>query len=110
MAKATQIHTKHPSEKRNLAINCAGLLDGAEKLTGTPTFVASPGDLSFASARVNTTAATINGVSISEGRALLASVSGGTSNRQYDCTATCGTDSNPAQTVVVSFKLFVTAE
>lgn len=108
MAKATQIHTKHPGETRNLAIDCTELLDSDETFTGTPTFSAS--GLTFSGAKTNSTAATIRNRTVAVGKALQASVSGGTAGVEYRCEASCSTTATPAQTIVVEFRLLVSDE
>jgi hypothetical protein len=109
MAKAKEVPSKGPGEIRNGAISLAHLLETGEVLTGTPTVSATPSGLTFSNVAVNSTAITIDGVSVTAGEAIQFRVTGGSSGVLYTCTATCSTNSTPAQTVDVVFKLLVSA-
>lgn len=107
MAKATQVHTKHPSEVRNCSVSFANLLDTSELLTGTPTVTATPSGLTFGSQQVNASQLTVSGVAIPIGKAVQFRVSGGSSGVEYRLEVSCGTNASPAQTLVVECSLLV---
>ena len=112
--KAPQINEKTVSEVRNVAISFSGKLDSDELLTGTPTVVdcspPSPETLVFANIAVNTSILTINGVSVPVGEAVQFKVTGGVADTNYDIQINCGTDANPAQTLIGVAELRVKAD
>ena len=112
MSDAEQIHAKYVGETCNIAVGFIDVLDDGELLTGTPTVAEvsapSPG-LAFASAAVNTTAKTIDGISHAIGQAVVCSVSGGTAGARQ-IKITCSTDATPAQTRIKVIDLIVEAE
>lgn len=80
------------------AVSFVGQLDQGETLTGTPTVVASPGTLTVAAPRVNTTALTLNGRQVAIGKAVQFTASGGTAGVEYTVTVTVETSNG--QTLV----------
>lgn len=108
---APQRHTKSVSELRNVAIDCRGLLDTGELLTGTPTIVeVTTTDLTLSSKAVNGSSLTINGEVCIAGQALTFRVAGGVAGSSYVIRATVGTTSTPAQTLVIAVRLTVEAD
>lgn len=107
MAKAPQIHTKHPDAAQNAAVSFDALLESAEELTGSPTITSSPSGLTIDNGKVNTGTITVDAVSVAAGRAIQFRVSGGTSGASYEIKISCATTSNPAQTLVVECTLRV---
>jgi hypothetical protein len=99
MDRAPQIHSKKVSAGRNGAISFDDYLEPDELLTGTPTVTASPSGLTISNARVSEDELTINERAVAAGRAVQFRVSGGTAGTRYVITATCGTTSDPAQTL-----------
>jgi hypothetical protein len=107
MTRTTPAHTKHPSEVRNCAVSFDYVLDDGELLTGTPSIASVPSGLTFANAKVNTVALTINGITVAIGKAVQFKVSGGTSGVQYQMEVSCATDASPAQTIYAELELLV---
>jgi hypothetical protein len=107
MAKAPQVHSKHPLAAQNAAVSFDDLLEVAEELTGTPTVTSAPSGLTIDNVKVNVGALTINGVSVAEGRAVQFRVSSGTVGTPYQITVSCSTTSSPAQTLIAECNLNV---
>jgi hypothetical protein len=111
MARAPQTQSKTASGVRNVAVSLAALLDVGELLTGTPTVAeVTTSALTITNAVVSTTELTINGVAVPIGEAVQFQVAGGVANTLYKIKITVLTDSTPAQTLVVSVRLNVTAD
>tara|TARA_Y100000310_G_scaffold242666_1_gene246841 strand:- start:90 stop:437 length:348 start_codon:yes stop_codon:yes gene_type:complete len=77
--KAPQRYTKQVSENRHVQVSFAGV--AAAVLTGTPT-VAVTGMTSAAEA-INSSAATINGLTVAASKSITFDLSGGTANTDY---------------------------
>lgn len=110
--RCLQNREQSPTEVRNHAVDFLGKLEPAELLTGTPTITWSPAtdpDLAIASPQVNTTLLTINGRRCMPGKAVLFKASGGLLGTSYVITASCGTTSNPAETVEATLNLTLSA-
>jgi hypothetical protein len=107
MAKAPQVHSKHPLAAQNAAVSFDDLLEAAEELTGTPTVTSSPSGLTIDNVKVSLAALTINGATVAEARAVQFRVSDGLAGTSYQITVSCGTTSSPAQTLVAECGLNV---
>lgn len=107
MAKAEEVPVKTSYETRNGKISCVNLLDTGENLNGPVTITSTPSGLTFSSSQVNSDAVTIKGATVATGKAILFSVTSGSSRTEYKCKARCATNSTPAQTVEVQFRLLV---
>ncbi len=110
MPDSSQVNFLLVGETRNAGISFDDWFGDDEVLIGTPTVVASPVGLTITNAQVNTEEVTINGLSVPIGKAVLFTVTGGTSCTDYLLTATCGTNSTPAQTVIGKVRLQVYSE
>lgn len=105
---APQIHAKSAGELRSVAIDCRGLLDVGELLTGAVTIAeVTTTDLTLTDRTVNTATLVINNVQCLAGQALTFLVAGGVVGRSYSLRATVGTTSVPAQTLIVVVQLEV---
>ena len=102
---AKKAREQSPNETLNHGIDFSGRLETAELLTGTPTVTISPSGPTLSNKQVNSTTKTINGVSLVAGKAVLFTVTGLTLGVDYTITASCGTDSTPAETVVGTLDL-----
>lgn len=107
MARTTQIPTKHPSETRTGGVSFVNLLESGESLSGTPTVSSTPTGLTISNIQKNSTAVTINGVSVAANKAVLFSVAAGESGVTYELQVQCSTDGSPAQTPLVECRLLV---
>lgn len=111
---APQIQTKKVSEVRNVAVSFSGKLDDGELLTGTPVVTdansPSPAELTFSNEAVNTSAKTINGISVPIGEAVQFKVAGGTAGKTYNINIVVTTDATPAQTLYGKVRLRVLAD
>lgn len=104
---AQQIGEKATGETRNAAVSFDQLLDSGISVTGTPTVTSSSSGLSISSVAASTASLTINGRSVSAGRAVTFSVGDGTDGVDYLLTITAGTDSTPAETIIGYARLIV---
>ena len=106
----TQLALQQPTifdgETRLAAVSFVGLLDDGELLTGTPTIVPVT-DLTFSNISRNSAAKTINKKSVAINKAVLFKITGQVKDKTYTVEVTCGTDSNPAQSLKIkaSFKV-----
>ena len=107
MTKALQVYPKSPSSVQIVAASFDGLLYPGESLSGTPTVTASPAGLTVDSPWISDEAVVIDGVTVAAGRAVLFRVADGQSRKKYVMTVTCGTDSSPAQRLVLECPLHV---
>ena len=98
-SEAPQRHTKCVSEKINVAVDCSGILDVGELLTGTP-IVEEVGtnDLTLDDKALNTAVLTVNGEGVAVGQAVQFSVAAGVADTDYIIRITVATDATPAQT------------
>lgn len=97
---APEIHTIVAGETRNVAVNFAAELDGAEVLTGTPTVTEiETSDLTLASKKVNTEAISINYETAAIGTAVQFSVTGAQAGKTYRVLISVGTNATAAQTI-----------
>ena len=98
-------------ETRLFSVSFENKLDSGELLTGTPTVAEeTTTDLTISNKVVSTAALTINHRSVAIGRAIQFKVSGFlVANSPYTILITCGTDSDPAQTVKGRVKFAVEA-
>jgi hypothetical protein len=111
VSTAPQRREKTVSEARNIAIDFTGKLDAGELLTGTPTVVEIvTADLTLSNKAINTSAKTINGVSVATGMAVLFKAAGGEAGRSYRIQITVTTNASPAQTLVENVILKVIAD
>ena len=110
--EAPEIQCKATSGVRNVAVSFVGKLDSGEVLTGTPTATEiTTADLTFSNEAVSTAALTINGRTVPIAEAVQFKVaSGGTAGTTYRIRVSAGSDSTPAQTLVVIVKLLVVAD
>lgn len=94
---------------RNVAVSFVGKLDDPELLSDPPTVVElASADLTLGNKAVNTAALTISGESVAIGQAVQFSVSGHLlATGSYTIKITVGTDSTPAQTLVLGVILDV---
>ena len=88
-------------ETRLFSVSFDGKLDSGELLTGTPTVVeVTTSDLTISNKAVNVAALSINHETVAIGKAVQFKVSGQlAASSPYTILITCGTDSDPAQTV-----------
>jgi hypothetical protein len=91
----------------NAAVSFDLLLESGETLTGIPNVSGSPSGLTIDNVRVSSDTLTINGFSVSAGRAVQFRVSDGQAGKKYELTVSCSTNSSPAQTLVVECPLHV---
>lgn len=98
-------------EIRLFSVSFDDKLDSGESLTGTPTVVEeTTTDLTITNKAVSTSALTINNKSVAAGRAVQFKVTGFlVANSPYTILITCGTDSDPDQTVKGRVKFEVEA-
>lgn len=106
MARTDEIPSKHPAAVVNGAISLVGLMEAAEVISGTPTIASTPSGLTFSNVAGSGSAISVKGASVPVGQALQFRVSGGESGVLYKCEATIVTNSTPAQTLVVEFRIF----
>ena len=106
---AQEQRTKTASEVLDAKVSFAGLLEGTETLSGTPTFSElTTSDLTLSGAAVSTAALTIDDVSVALGKAATVKISGGTAGRSYIISISCGTSAG--NTRVGRVKLNVVAD
>lgn len=110
MPDSSQVNFLLVGETRNAGISFDNWLSSSEVLTGTPTVTASPSGLTLTNAQVNTEVVTINGLDVPIGHAVLVTVSGGSTCQDYILTATCSTNSTPAQVLIGKVRLQVYSE
>jgi len=96
------------SEVRLCSVSFDGKLDAGESLTGTPS-VDSVTGLTFSNESVSTSALTIDGATVSAGRALQFKVTASAIGI-YTIPVSCGTDSTPAQTLRAKLPLIVESD
>jgi hypothetical protein len=104
--------SKTVSERRNVAVSFAPMLDSGELLTGTPTIVeVTTSALTLSNKRVSTGALTIEGVPVLTGQAVQFDVSGGLAGANYTIRITTISDATPqAQTIITNITLEVEAD
>lgn len=102
--------TKHPSETLRIDVDFTLYgLASSELLTGTP--VVTVTGLTSASPVVNSaTFVNRKGGTVAIGKGVQFTLAGGTAGNEYDVTVSCGTDGNPAQTLVGTFTVLVSSE
>lgn len=95
-------------EVRNIGIDCKGVLDTGELLSGTPSVAEQDSShLSISSEQVSTEAKTINGRSVPTGEAVLCRVdaSGAVKNRSYRLKISCVTTAGQTIAGFVTLKV-----
>ena len=97
--KALQVHYISEDAVRNVAVSFDNVLESGEALTGTPTVTISPTGPTIDNKAVSSESLTINGETVTTGRAVQFRISGVTAGTKYTITISCETDSTPAQTV-----------
>lgn len=110
MPDSSQVNFLLVGETRNAAVSFESWLGEFEELTGTPSVSASPAGLTLNNAQVNTQVVVVNGLDVPIGRAVLFTVTGGESCKDYLITVTVGTNSSPAQTLIGKVRLQVYSE
>jgi len=94
---AKEIRRKTVSEVRNVSVSFVDVLDSGELLTGTPTItatMATGSTVTIANAVVSTAVLTINGATVSAGKAIQFTISTGSSGVTYTVNIQCGTDAS----------------
>lgn len=110
MVATQEMPNKRTTETRNGAISLDALLEAVEVVSGTPTITSSPSGLTFSNIQSNSDAIIVKGLTVATGRAIQFRVTGGTSGITYNCKAVVATNSTPAQSVEVTFRLLVIDE
>ena len=86
-------------EVPNVSVNCTGVLDGAEIITGTPTVLEQEtADLTIDNKVTNSSAIVIKGVTVAIGQAIKFRAAGFVAGRSYRVRLTMTTNSTPAAT------------
>lgn len=98
-SRAQQNLKKSATAVRIVSMSFKNEIDEGELLTGSPTVVASPSDLTITNKVINASSVVVNGITVEAGLVVQFLVSGGTAGTRYLVTVTCGTDSSPAETV-----------
>lgn len=97
---APQRHEKTVSEIRNIATSFVGKLESAELLaSGLVVAEVTTSDLVITNKAISVAELTINGKTVTAGKAAQFLVSGGLGNTEYTIRITAVTDSSPPQTV-----------
>lgn len=106
---AEQRGTMSAGDTRNVAVDFTDELDSGELLTGTPTVVeVTTTDLTLGNKAVSTGSLTILGNTVATGAAVQFNVIAGSSLLgEYRIRITAGTDSSPAQTLVIDYLITV---
>lgn len=104
---AKQVPIMGAGESRNASVDFTDQLDdsASELLTGTPTVAVSPAGPAITSEQVNTGNLTINGENVTAGKGVQFHIGNVTADVLYTFTVTAGTDSTPAETLVLKTKL-----
>lgn len=106
-----EVPEKTVSGVRNAAIDCTGVLDSGESLSGTPTVEeVTTSDLTISNSAISTAELVINDKPIASGKAVQFKVSGGAANTTYEIKITMSTDATPAQTIIMRVKLDVVSD